>query len=509
MSHSQHMPIRRMSWKWLKTKTGSKITATIASGAPGSSTQRNTALIPVVPKDRDATTPYPIESLYCGSFNKMAPMPVISIRKHEYVGTDHVSESDWAIPAVACLLLILLAFGTTTVFVAEAWAVCSFEIGVYFLTAACLVAMLFGWNSNRILRPEIGWLLYLVPFWGLAQIALHSTASIFETRTEVLRWGSLACVYLLAKLVTHTRAARERMLTGFLVFAVVLAILCLTQLFTSEGKVLWLFPSGYPDVYGTFPYYNNFAQFIELALPIALWRSLRNGWRAWGYPLAGGILFGSVIASASRTGTILCICELVLTMAFGLLRFRHLHSGQSWRQTVALLLQIPVLASAFTLVAGWEHVWDRFQQKDPYFERREFCVAAISMVKERPLTGFGLGTFPQVYQSFAVHDFPTVANHTHNDWAEFAADGGLPMLLLILLPCSAAVPVCLRHPWGLGIPAVTLHALVDYPFPRVAVSGWIFLLLALLSSSRQLDHIARRSILPAGAAQALPTHAST
>jgi len=106
------------------------------------------------------------------------------------------------------------------------------------------------------------------------------------------------------------------------------------------------------------------------------------------------------------------------------------------------------------------------------------------VAKARPLTGYGLGTFPEVYQRYALRIFPFYANHAHNDWVEFVDEGGVPFLLLILVPFAAAIPVSLRHPWGLGVVAVMLHACVDFPFARPSVSGWMFLLLGLLYMAR-------------------------
>jgi len=113
-------------------------------------------------------------------------------------------------------------------------------------------------------------------------------------------------------------------------------------------------------------------------------------------------------------------------MVIGLVKLRDPETGLPTRSTTAMLLMVPVLAAAFTLAVGWERVWLRFQQNDPYVTRREFLVAAVDMARHRPLTGYGMGTFPGVYQRYAIKDFPFYANHTHNDWAEFAADGGVP-----------------------------------------------------------------------------------
>jgi O-antigen ligase len=172
-------------------------------------------------------------------------------------------------------------------------------------------------------------------------------------------------------------------------------------------------------------------------------------------------------------------------LAFGLVKLRDPETGQASRSASVMLVAVPILAVAFTLAAGWETVWQRFQVSDPFLGRREFVTAAIDMARQRPITGFGMGTFTEVYQRYAIRDFPFYANHAHNDWAEFAADGGIPLLLLVFIPFAAAIPTAIRNPWGLGLITVMLHACVDYPFPRPAVSGWMFMMLALLYMARK------------------------
>jgi len=390
-------------------------------------------------------------------------------------------------------LFVMLVFSTATVFVRDAWALQSFQIGIYLLLAAVLLVYMRR-GDEQLDRGITSWLVYLIPVWGLVQIFAHTTASSVETREAVLRWGALAGVFFLTQTLARTRAGRRNFLSAFLIFATAMAVLCMTQLFTSDGRVLWLFPTGYPDVYATFPSYNNYAQFVEIALPIALWRALREGWRSWWYALDGGILYASVIGSASRAGTALCTMELLAMIVIGLVRLRDPETGLPTRSTTAMLVMVPVLAAGFTLAVGWERVWLRFQQNDPYLVRREFIVAAIDMAKQRPMTGYGLGTFPEVYQRYAIKDFPFYANHTHNDWAEFAADGGVPFLLLVLIPFATVIPAAVRNPWGVGLVAVMLHACVDYPFPRPAVSGWMYAMLALLYMARRSDRGSQRKV---------------
>ena len=385
---------------------------------------------------------------------------------------------------VGVSLSILLVFSTMTVFVKGAWAIQTFQTGIYTVVAAYLLINLTNRNE-RIAGGLASWIVFAIPLWGLLQLLAHTTVSSFETSEAVLRWAALAGVFYLTQTVAQTKTARRSILSAFLCFATAIAVLCLTQLFTSEGRVLWMFPTGYPDVYGTFPSHNNYAQFVELALPIALWRAVREGWRCWWYALAGAVLFASALASASRAGAVLCTAELFAMLLIGLITLRDPKTGLPSRSTTAILIMVPTLAAVFTLMVGWQRVWERLQQDDPYVVRREFTLAALEMAKQRPMTGYGLGTFPQVYQRYAIKDFPFYANHAHNDWAEFAADGGIPFLLLVLIPFVVAIPAAIRHPWGIGLIAVMLHACVDYPFPRPAVSGWMFAMLAVLYVTRR------------------------
>jgi len=90
------------------------------------------------------------------------------------------------------------------------------------------------------------------------------------------------------------------------------------------------------------------------------------------------------------------------------------------------------------------------------------------MAIQRRAIGYGLGTFPEVNQQFAVKQFPVLANHAHTDWEEFAAGVVFRFLLLILIPCAAAVPVAIRRPWGLGLIAIQLHAASTFLFRALA-----------------------------------------
>jgi O-antigen ligase len=102
------------------------------------------------------------------------------------------------------------------------------------------------------------------------------------------------------------------------------------------------------------------------------------------------------------------------------------------------------------------------------------------MVADRPITGFGLGTWPLVYPGYARFDDGSFVNQAHSDWAQWASEGGLPFFALLLVLAAAAARPAARSLWGLGIMTVFVHCLVDYPMQqRPALAAFFFAMLGM------------------------------
>jgi O-antigen ligase len=54
------------------------------------------------------------------------------------------------------------------------------------------------------------------------------------------------------------------------------------------------------------------------------------------------------------------------------------------------------------------------------------------MAREKPWTGFGLGIWPTVYPANALYDDGTFVNEAHNDWLQWAVEGGVPLVAAML-----------------------------------------------------------------------------
>jgi O-antigen ligase len=192
-------------------------------------------------------------------------------------------------------------------------------------------------------------------------------------------------------------------------------------------------------------------------------------------------MVASVIAGASRAGSILVVLESAAVLL--LASRRGIASARRVSGVFASLLVVCTLV--FTTVVGWTHLWERFQDPDPYRGRRELLISTVAMARARPGTGFGLGNFENAYPGYAIFDTGDVVDHAHNDWAEWAAEGGLPFLACMLVIATWSALRARQYTWGLGVVTVFLHSLVDYPMQKPALALWVFVLLGAMSVRKE------------------------
>jgi hypothetical protein len=230
-------------------------------------------------------------------------------------------------------------------------------------------------------------------------------------------------------------------------------------------------------VLGPFVYHNQFAAFVELVFPLAVVAALRDRPRALIYAGMAAALYASVIASASRAGAALVTAELIAILALALAR-RQISPRTAGLVTICFL----AFGLCFGAIVGWQNLWNRMRLPDLFAGRREMLRSTVDMIRERPGMGFGLGTWPTAYPAHAYYDDGLFANQAHNDWAQWAAEGGAPFFLLLLSVAIWSVRPAANSLWGVGIVAIFLHCAVDYPIQRPALGGLFFVLLGALAA---------------------------
>ncbi len=359
-------------------------------------------------------------------------------------------ESTWKI------LLALLIWATISIALPWRWCRSVYEIGLFALAGSIC------WRSrdepSRLLN---GILLLLGPAMaGVLQWMLGLTVSRLETAEAVAGWmATFSAAFVARHTLAHT-SLRHQFLTAVAAIGGLVALVCLVQM-PLRGVLFAGFTVPDFDLFaGPFQNRNTYASFAELMMPVAIWKAVtakRGGaWVWWG---VASVLAASVVATGSRAGSLLILCELG-TLLLVQIRARIL---------------FPLVGVALAIMTtGWDTLADRLSHEDWSSHRKQLYSSTIAMAAERPLTGHGLGTFESVYPRFASFDLDRRVNHAHNDWLEWTAEGGVFVPLTLAMFLALVAWHARRHLWSWGLAFVVAHSIVDYPLQRPGMSGWFW-----------------------------------
>jgi O-antigen ligase len=374
------------------------------------------------------------------------------------------------------ILAVILVFGILTMWAPARWVLSAFEVALFALAGFSILRRVFGGRSIAV--HPVGLLLGITVVWGAIQIAAHRTVYELKTWEAMLGWTVNLAAFSLGLEYCGDVERRERFLRVILIFAFALGIIAtFTVLTSAPGVVFWKFDlgTGTPTL-GPFVYRNQYAAFVEAALPFAIVRALLDRRRSLAYTAIAAVLFASVVAGGSRAGSILCLSEIVVTpilvFASKLISARSLIRGLAGGLAAIALM---------TVIVGWETIWKRLQEPNPYAVRAQLVRSSVEMIRDRPWMGFGLGTWSTAYPGYAHYDDGTFVNQAHNDWLQWAAEGGVPFVLIMLAVVALMVRPALRSLWGVGMLAVFVHCVVDYPMQqRRALAAFFFAMLGVV-----------------------------
>ncbi len=376
----------------------------------------------------------------------------------------------------AAAIFVTIAVSVAVMFVDDKWATSVPETVSCCLAAIWMLYFARGHGNPR--SSPVLWLVLAVLVWSLVQILCGWTVYRWQSWLSILYWLGNFSVLFAAVQTFADASVRERWLRWLGLFGFVVAVVSSLQALTTEAVVYWTFETKYKGwvVMGPFVYHNQYAAFVELVLPVALYLALTDKTWKWLYLLVAATLYSSVFIAGSRAGFVLTTVELIGVPA--VLARRRKQSAAGVLSAAALLVGMVVLLG---IAAGPESLMEKFHIRDPYAIRREFLYSSLRMFGARPLTGVGLGNWATAYPAYAIFDDGRYANQAHNDWAQWAVEGGTPMLLIMLTIAVWVFPRAVRSGWGFGAATLFLHCWFDYPIQRPAVALVFFSLVGAIS----------------------------
>lgn len=362
------------------------------------------------------------------------------------------------------------------------------------------------------------------------------TAERYATQQYVLRGLTYVGGFVLVLLLASSPRRRMVLMGGLLAAGVLQALLSVLLFARPEGYTVFYEPAGGARAVGTFLNPDHLAQYMLLTLSAGLGVMLAQMGASRQRSLTGRertLAMAQFVMSPKmlvRLLMVLMVVVLVLTrsraangaffVALPLLGLWVMVTTPSLRRSAALLV-VSLLVVDLVVVGQWvglDKVVQRLQateltltesaeppawaegealrqqyREETLAERIRPARDALELIRQRPWSGWGGGSFVTVFPSVKQVSTPLGYDHAHNDYVEIAADTGLVGLGLLglLVACTGVrLMLLLRErtpPLDRGLAAgvavalfcALVHATVDFNLHIAANALTLTVLLAV------------------------------
>lgn len=352
--------------------------------------------------------------------------------------------------------------------------------------------------------------------WGLAQtLPVLGDRSIISANVVLTHDFSLfvlahiVWLVLVAAFATPRRSGRgsgaraRNLILFFALTGIAYAAYGLVAYVFGDNYILWFkkeFSKG--SLTSTFVNRNNYAAYCGLALQCLaahmLYRFRISGgeWSrgAFGHEavrfawccLGAFLLVSALFLTGSRAGVSSSLLGLGLLLTWGFQMPRAGVAPQAGKDGLRNFAFAAAFITAFVLIYSVSGSLLDKRLAGGVDDEVRFQAFAHMMraIADQPYTGFGLGTFEEVFRGYRGTDIPAVFDRAHSEYLELAMTAGIPMAALV---CFATLLVCVyfifatrastRHAIYvlLGLTTsiqILTHAVIDFPvqIPAVAYS---------------------------------------
>lgn len=402
------------------------------------------------------------------------------------------------------VLLLITVFVAPLIFLPNVSDFANLPQRIFLETTGILLAL--AWlaiqasnNASPVHRlPFFTWPLLAFVGWALftAVFALNP----YETWEIGRQWLTAILFFFLISQLAVTSAQRRQTLTALFGAAFLVAALGISQHLFDLSYVPQLAPPA-----ANFANKNMAVHFIVLLFPVGafIFLTTKKNTTAWGASLMLSLIVVYLIYTQTRAGWLAVTCQCLLFVA--LRKTTRLDLAPLWsnQKKWALLFGLLVVLTMMNIgpegfTSGYKAVGLRTTQGDG--GRFAIWADTISLIRQHPLTGVGLGNlkvhFPSV-QKKSIFLHPQFLRDAHNDYLQIWAELGLVGLTLFTcLIASLGVFLFRTHKdytgdlpkilelqaMGLSLAGISINAFFCFPLERMIPLFTIMVLLGLIAS---------------------------
>ncbi|MCU1285743.1 MAG: O-antigen polymerase [Acidobacteriales bacterium] len=388
----------------------------------------------------------------------------------------------------------LLLFGPLAFGAVEPWSIAVLQAGATLLfllwCARQYLARAIALNPSPLYLPMASFATVVVAQW-IFRITCYANA----TTTEASNYYVFAILIFIAIQLFASESRLRTFAVVIVCFGFALALFAILQNLTSDGLLYWVRrPRFVSPIYGPYVNRNHYAGLMEMLAPVGLAlcfsRLFSIAMRAL-FGFAALVMGATIFLSGSRGGSSAFIAEMIFfaLLSSSLKKSRRFHWGVAafFLALVAFLFWID-LASVFD---RWSGMQDELQAG-----RLAIARDCLKMFAQRPLLGWGLGTFPTIYPQFRSFYTDFFINQAHNDYLQILVEtgllGGIAMLWFIanlyrsclgrLRNSHASIGSTVRLAAITGCTGLLIHSAADFNLHIPANAAMFYVLCAIAAA---------------------------
>ncbi len=276
---------------------------------------------------------------------------------------------------------------------------------------------------------------------GTMVLSTRGSLSLSSSLKEVSKWLEFLVLVLIGSQYVRTRQQIWTIIVLVLLGGITQAFLGYLQAFFNLGPETFIRDTSL-RVYGTFEQPNPFAGYLNLPLSIALALMLLGS--TWLTRVLAGLtsvlLAAAVYLTQSRGGEIAIATALLFIVIVGLPHLRKLVALLALGGLVVIEVFFTDWIPAYVITPLLKYLGaiqisfiEPSTQDYSTAERLAHWIAGVRMFVDHPLTGVGIGNYPDAYSRYYVTIFVNSLGHAHNYYINIAAETGAIGLTAFLL----------------------------------------------------------------------------
>jgi O-antigen ligase len=405
----------------------------------------------------------------------------------------------------------LLLFGPLAFGAVQPWSIFVLEAGAALLLLLWIVRQAASGGLSIATNPLFAPALLFAFLIGV-QLATGRTAYRYETFSTGLLYCAYGMLCFLVIQVLRRTSQIQTLTLALSAYGFLVASFALLQSLSSNSKLYWLHtPRGGGWIYGPYVNHNHYAGLMEMLVPIPLVFSLTRGARGPRKILAGiaaALMASTIFLSGSRGGMLAFVMQVALLAVIVV-----------WRQknpkvTLALATFLVIGVGLVLWLGGSElaqrlasiHAETRTELSGGI--RIAIDRDAVKMFARKPILGWGLGVFPDVYPEFRSFHTNFFINEAHNDYLQLLVEmGGLgfaAMLWFLGTVYRNAIRKLKNWPEDtngavalaamLGISGILVHSFVDFNLQIPANAALFYMLCAVAAMESKFGTSRRKPV---------------